>query len=1162
MSLIEMKLKMSVIFNVYFHVRLLRPCDERNRPASKLQCVNPVCVAPAVCRDTNTCECAKEVGPGHVIQRINATAVTCAMNGTGLAEDAGSSKVAKSPNIWMYAVIAVGTLFVIAVTAALYNMCELFRTGPRPRRKGQASTTASSANSMHSLHHQQQQQQLQQRRQQQIDGKVGSLDEIDESTTLVDCGMGVADPACPGNGTVAARGENLYKQIDRGRVRGVAEGGGGGGAEGLSESSRGLLHNQPEGNKILPRDSRSPFVIVSTNPGSSRSSPGFSSSSHRRYSQPSPEPPHIYNNCSSPLQVSGEPSIARPAPRAAQEFRPQDIPDLDDPSSPTSSSTSAPTVVTTTTNTTNSGTTPSTPGYSNISVGKAVAPASNSNFPDNGGKNISSSKYSRANGPSQVSTISRDELNSASVALRPNQLSRQQRSSDTPNQPQSGKQPQQARPNLKRNRRYRRIHRMLPSRMVQCLVRDDDPEGISSDDACENDQGDGRREYSQRMTAPQNTNPREVKVRSLDRHDRGVNQGMRLTPAHGIEQLGEGDYVEGLRQTTPGSGYRPSPSPSSSYRDSLLLHEHACMLPPPPPPAPITPSSSHELHQVNFDPNPTSRHNPEVVLRAPRSPLRTNSSHGDQAGIELKASGPRTSYSFLHTPRSAHPSNGHLQNDPHWPNDPQYGQGQVPSAAKAPLLSKKPVARTPSCASSDSVPLSALTDHMIASLNHPENSVGAESCSQCSLQLGDTAETLLQDDTRVHTDRRLDSQLLQTSIDRDSLPTVPEIEDAHKHGAHGYGRPRHPGTNTGGRTRDGLSVSPPLPQPPPPPAPPQTEPLVLDLDPSSSFLLSSCSPDLKRLLQPALASNSLGSSLDQGNPTAYNKPKSVYSTQSAALKRGADVGSGYSSPLHVSVADSGRGGSPLYPANTEHPQVHNKRAKQSAPSPQSFYSDTQVPAGQQKPSHPGRSDARFKPHSHSPSPTAGDLPANQRRAGRNWGEPKISPAPESVPYAARSSASLPAKLPVSANHAERLPPNSPRQLSFLPADKTVRGTSEDSGRSTLPHSPSVSPRGQQQQQYRSNPLYDLGSNLTTDPKRRESKSPARPTSGAFTPILVTQASTESGHDSPTPSVCDQCQREMELSRGDFYLSPSATSTPRTPRSRSQMSDLSGVETSV
>ncbi|XP_070175034.1 uncharacterized protein [Littorina saxatilis] len=36
---------------------------------------------------------------------------------------------------WMYAVIAVGTVFVISVAAALYNMCELFRTGPRPRRK-------------------------------------------------------------------------------------------------------------------------------------------------------------------------------------------------------------------------------------------------------------------------------------------------------------------------------------------------------------------------------------------------------------------------------------------------------------------------------------------------------------------------------------------------------------------------------------------------------------------------------------------------------------------------------------------------------------------------------------------------------------------------------------------------------------------------------------------------------------------------------------------------------------------------------------------------------------------------------------------------------------------------------------------------------------------
>nr|KAG5690490.1 hypothetical protein BaRGS_033330 [Batillaria attramentaria] len=41
----------------------------------------------------------------------------------------------------MYAVIAVGTIFVISVAAALYNMCELFRTGPRPRRKTAAGKT-------------------------------------------------------------------------------------------------------------------------------------------------------------------------------------------------------------------------------------------------------------------------------------------------------------------------------------------------------------------------------------------------------------------------------------------------------------------------------------------------------------------------------------------------------------------------------------------------------------------------------------------------------------------------------------------------------------------------------------------------------------------------------------------------------------------------------------------------------------------------------------------------------------------------------------------------------------------------------------------------------------------------------------------------------------
>ncbi|CAL1528373.1 unnamed protein product [Lymnaea stagnalis] len=51
----------------------------------------------------------------------------------------------------MYAVIVVGTVFVIAVTAALYNMCELFRKGPRPRPKGEGSREGSTTGTIHSV---------------------------------------------------------------------------------------------------------------------------------------------------------------------------------------------------------------------------------------------------------------------------------------------------------------------------------------------------------------------------------------------------------------------------------------------------------------------------------------------------------------------------------------------------------------------------------------------------------------------------------------------------------------------------------------------------------------------------------------------------------------------------------------------------------------------------------------------------------------------------------------------------------------------------------------------------------------------------------------------------------------------------------------------------
>lgn len=68
--------------------------------------------------------------------RENGTFIGCDMNrSTTTPATTPAVEEISTTSIWMYAVIAVGTIFVISVAAALYNMCELFRTGPRPRRK-------------------------------------------------------------------------------------------------------------------------------------------------------------------------------------------------------------------------------------------------------------------------------------------------------------------------------------------------------------------------------------------------------------------------------------------------------------------------------------------------------------------------------------------------------------------------------------------------------------------------------------------------------------------------------------------------------------------------------------------------------------------------------------------------------------------------------------------------------------------------------------------------------------------------------------------------------------------------------------------------------------------------------------------------------------------
>ncbi|KAK6181753.1 hypothetical protein SNE40_009543 [Patella caerulea] len=111
-------------------------CDENIKPQNVLKC-DPVCAKHADCIDTNVCQCFIHFKPVY----INGIITECIMeaNDTDIIETTTLTLPAGPGNIWMYAVIAVGTIFVIAVAAALYNMCELFRTGPRPRKKTEGS---------------------------------------------------------------------------------------------------------------------------------------------------------------------------------------------------------------------------------------------------------------------------------------------------------------------------------------------------------------------------------------------------------------------------------------------------------------------------------------------------------------------------------------------------------------------------------------------------------------------------------------------------------------------------------------------------------------------------------------------------------------------------------------------------------------------------------------------------------------------------------------------------------------------------------------------------------------------------------------------------------------------------------------------------------------
>ncbi|XP_041371854.1 thrombospondin type-1 domain-containing protein 7A-like isoform X2 [Gigantopelta aegis] len=121
-------------------------CDPRERPLAVLRC-EPNCtlISGALCVDTNLCNCYDKYESVY----SNGTLIACIMDSNETTTAVAPSIIvpaATGSNVWMYAVLGVGTVFVIAVTAALYNMCELFRTGPRPRSR--AGTAKSSQNDL------------------------------------------------------------------------------------------------------------------------------------------------------------------------------------------------------------------------------------------------------------------------------------------------------------------------------------------------------------------------------------------------------------------------------------------------------------------------------------------------------------------------------------------------------------------------------------------------------------------------------------------------------------------------------------------------------------------------------------------------------------------------------------------------------------------------------------------------------------------------------------------------------------------------------------------------------------------------------------------------------------------------------------------------------
>ena len=992
------------------------------------------------------------------------------------------------------------------------SISELFRTGPRPRRKGPASTTASSSNSLQILRHQKQQQQQLLRQQEELVGDCGNaLDETNGSTVMTD----FRGPTSPANGTVYKE-ENIYKQLNNGHGKegwvAVGDGRGAEKAEKFSEDESYLQH--PESSKISS-ERREAYIDEAF------------SDSKRSFVQPVPEPP-IYNNFSSARQVPGNSSLPAPSSPWLQpaEFDPGDIPEIDDSSPLKTSSTLSSTMITAT-NTTNAATIMPTSASKNIKRDQTPVRGSSSG----GGSSI-------VDESSHVSTLTKDLCEKRNMFLPLKQPSNKLHNNPSkhPNkhkpqhlQQQQHHQQQISLSNVKNNRRYSQIHRFLPFRMIKCLSQEPERDESSGE---ENMVWTG----SRRMAASSHTNSNSSRDNSDEFNKWHKNQGMGLT--YGI--FDEGDYIEQIRHVKPGTSFRPS------CGKSLMLHEHTCMLPPPPSPAPISPPHTHECLPADLHLDGLQSRARLTISAAPKS-LQTPIDHE----IRLSPSQPDLP-AHVHIPRV---TAGLSQNHSLFSRDHHGPTRQISNASKIPTFSKRVAAGTPSCASSDSMPLSTLTDQIISGFQRLDNSMGTESCSQCSLQLGDTAETIFHDDLRLSSDRDM-----FFDTDTDKLPTLPRKQESNGD-ATGQPNPHY------SESKDILCGEADIDCPPSCVLSPLSPPGQA-FEPTSSFLLSSCSPDLQKLLQPTLTNNNLRSTCVQQDSQLYNQLRansSDHQTQVAGVRD--DI-----SALRVDIADPEHRATLRHKKSPDRFKISLGASKPSrSKSPQSVYSDTQYNRGKLILGGTLRKDTH-SPVSSTTTPAgrtkSESVVAHQKNGMIDCGDSE-TPMPASAMYPIKSATpvSKPMITSSSCRELEDLMSISPRGHSSVgplasPSSKNTKGTSDDSGRSTLPHSPNISPRGAQQKT-RPSALGDIGSHCFPETSAtRGNSSDHRAGFSRFSPPVVTQTFAESKNDSPTPSMCDDCERERELLQQQFHQPPSSISMPRTPGSYSQISSMSGVETSV